>query len=520
MTDKPWEKYGGPRAKRGPWEKFAKPKTGVVDQATSGLNEGLAQFAGMPVDIATSVINGMTDRPIYKTEGDYGAFLRGEGPEPRFVEDGRTGGITAPVGGSGMMLDAIDPFISDTAPQTAGQRYARRGGQEIGFGVPAALTGAALPGATAARSAMPAYMGASLAGDIGAGVAGQTSQEVMPGNQYADIVASLLGSAAGSVTASRMTPEYGPVPTREDIGRMADERWQAVKSNPATLTPDALARLEGDVRNSLPKSQLAPNRYPNAFGAADDMKMLENPTVYDVEELRRIIGDTVAGNPQESRVGMDMKRAVSDFQGQIKPEDVTGDMGNVVDDLAAARNYSARGYRADAVLNKEQRGQTRAATTGTGGNEVNATRQNIRTLFDKERDPTLRGKAQGFTPDEMAQMERVVFGDTKQNIARLLGRLSPTSGALPMMTTGIGGASGLTAAMTTGNPLYAIPTAVAGIGAVAKSAAEGMTRKEIAKLLATIQAGGKLPPSVTRDAAKMAIIQQLLTTPAQQDQAQ
>jgi hypothetical protein len=519
MTDKPWEKYGGPRAKRGPWEKFAKPKTGVVDQATSGLNEGLAQFAGMPVDIATSVINGMTDRPIYKTEGDYGAFLRGEGPEPRFVEDGRTGGITAPVGGSGMMLDAMDPFISDTAPQTAGQRYARRGGQEIGFGVPAALTGAALPGATAARSAMPAYMGTSLAGDAGAALAGQTAQEVSPGNQYADIVASLLGSAAGSVTASRMTPEYGPVPTREDIGRMADERWQSVKSNPATLTDPALGQLKADVNAALPTSQLAPNRYPNAFGAAKDMDLLSSPTLYDVEELRRIVGDTVAGDPKEARVGSQMKRAISEYLGKVEAKDVTGgNVDGVVDDLAAARDYSARGYRADAVLNKEQRGQTRAATTGTGGNEVNATRQNIRTIYDKERDPTLSGKRQGFTPDEMAQMERVVMGTPTQNIARMLGRMAPTSGALPMMSMGWGGAAGAAGAVATGNPLLAIPAIAGGVGFAAKAAAEGMTRKEIAKLLATIQNGGALPKSVTRDAAKMAVVQQLLSTAAQGQQ--
>ncbi len=159
------------------------------------------------------------------------------------------------------------------------------------------------------------------------------------------------------------------------------------------------------------------------------------------------------------------------------------------------------------------RAETRAATTGTGGNEVNATKQNIRTLFDKERDPTLRGARAGYTPDEMKAMEGVVMGDAKSNIARLLGRMAPSSGALPLVATGYGGAGGIGMAGLTGNPYLAIPALAGGIGEISKALAEKMTKGQIDDLMATILNSGKNPgPSAARTATKQAIVQQLLST--------
>jgi hypothetical protein len=199
--------------------------------------------------------------------------------------------------------------------------------------------------------------------------------------------------------------------------------------------------------------------------------------------------------------------------GGLKPADLQGGSADeTLDALSAARRTTHQTKKADAVLNKEMRAETRAATTGTGGNEVNATRQNIRALFDKERDPTLRGKRSGYTPDEMKAMERVVMGDTKSNIARLLGRMAPSSGALPLVATGYGGAGGIGMAGLTGNPLLALPAIAGGVGEISKAAAEKMTKDQIAELLATIMNQGKAPgKSAARTATERAIINQMLS---------
>lgn len=504
MTDpvlKPWEKRATSKAAK-PWEKYGlangKGLTGAmggVEQFGAGLNEGLAGFAGTPVDLMTSAINFGTSG-INKLAGT-------EIPQ-----------ITDPVGGSGTFRSIMDPVISDRQPENTVERYLRRGGQEVGFGVPAALTGAAIPGYGAvAREAFVPYMAASTAGDVGAGIGGQTAQEIAPGNATADLIASMIGGAGGAGLAAAFTPKLEAVPTLDDLKRKNAADWQKVRAAPETLTDNATAGLDNAVRDSLPTSQLADEAYPNAFGMADKMAVLKNPSIYDVEEARRIIGDRVAASPQEARVGVEMKRSIEDYLSTLKPTDLQGGTADdTLDALSAARKGTHQVKKAEAVLNKEMRAETRAATTGTGGNEVNATRQNIRALFDKERDPTLRGARQGFTPDEMAAMSGIVSGDAKSNIARLLGRLSPNSGALPLMASG-GGLATAAAGLATGNPLMTLAAAPSMVGMVAKSGAESMTKDQIAKLMATILNGGKTPAkSAARAATQRAIVEQLLST--------
>ena len=470
-------------------------KTSLPEQVGSGTSEGIAGALGTPVDLMAGALN-LGSRGINAVAGT------------------QLPPIENPIGGSGTFQKLLSPFISDVPPQTTAQRYGRRIGREVGYDAVAGPLALAAPViGTAARANLPAYAATSLASDVGAGVAGQTSREIAPQNDMADFWASLLGGGGAGLAASRAMPEYGPVPTREQNGTIANAKWAAVKAAPETLTDAATARLTGDVRAALPTGQLAPDAYPNAFRMAGKMGKLQNPTVYDVEELRRLFGDAVASNPQESRVGVSMKKATEDYLNRIAPSDMTG--GNpsaAVADLRQARELSSRNFRYDAIANKEMRGESRAATTGTGGNEVNAIRQNVRTIYDKEMDPTLRGQRQGFKPAEMEQMKKVVFGTGPQNLARLAGRMAPTSGALPMMATGYGGMAGILASGAGAGPMAAIPALAGGVGFLGKAIAESMTQKEIRKLLDTIASGGKLTPSTGRKASEAAVLQQLLTS--------
>jgi hypothetical protein len=491
-------------------------QTNLAEQVGSGTSEGVAGFLGTPVDLMTGLINGLAPRNPYQ---DAGTTLEGG---VKLKEVGAQPAVSAPVGGSDTFTKMLSPFISQTPPQTMMQRYGRRAGQEIGYGVPAAATLGMAPALRPAMAAAPGtYMATSMAGDMGSAVAGQTSQEIAPGNQTADFISSLLGGGAASLAAASMTPAYNPTPTRQDIATQANDAWDKVRAAPEALTPQATDDLRAKVRAALPTSQLAETGYPQAFEMSKKMDVLDRPTIWDVEDLRQIIGDKVAGDPKESRVGMGMKSAISDYLGRLTPNDVTtpstvmnADPGAAIDNLTRARDLSARGHRADAILNKEMRGERRAATSGTGGNEVNAIRQNIGALLDKERDPTLRGQRAGFKPSELDQMKDIVFGTTATNEGRRFGRLAPTSGAFPMAATGIGGFTGLAGIAAGGSPLLAVPAAVGGVGLLAKGAAETITQSQIKKLLATILSGGNLTPSPAREAAKAAILQQLLSSAA------
>lgn len=128
---------------------------GLYERGMSGVNEGQAHLAGAPVDLTTAALNA----------GARGVNnLFGTNLQP----------IENPVGGSGTFKNLMDPFIVDRGPSTTAEKYARRIGTEIGFGVPIALGTAAVPGAgAAARANLPAYLGVSTTSDVRAGAGGQ-----------------------------------------------------------------------------------------------------------------------------------------------------------------------------------------------------------------------------------------------------------------------------------------------------------------------------------------------------------
>lgn len=482
-------------------------QTGVIDQLGSGVNEGLASFLGLPVQAATGVVNAL-QTPELRLKTDDGLNVIGaEMTSPKPI-------VEKPVGGTETFLNALSPLISDAQPQGIGQRYARRIGQEVGFGVPASMVGARLPGMGPAIDAFPAYVGASAAGDVGAAIGGQTSREIAPNSDTADLIASMIGGGAGAYAASKMTPRLENTPTLDEIKAREADRWRKVENSNVQLTPQAEQEYLGKLRQRLTDSRATnPNLFPRANATIDDIAGNPNRTLYGIEEDRRLMGRNVAGNADEARVGVAMKKEIDDYLKSLDSTKVQGaDPQQAVDDAVAARELTSRRSRAEEIINKEMRGETRAATSGTGGNEVNAIRQNIRTVYDRERDPTLKGKRVGYKPDELAAMEKVVNGSTGSNLARLIGRMAPTSGALPLMATGWGGAAGIGAAMAGANPLAALPAFAGGIGFAGKSAAEGITKRQIDDLLKTILNGGKAPSmSAARNASTRAIIEQLLT---------
>lgn len=148
--------------------------------------------------------------------------------------------------------------------------------------------------------------------------------------------------------------------------------------------------------------------------------------------------------------------------------------------------------KSEQIAEALMKGERRAATSGTGGNEVNAIRQNIRAILDSPK------KRAGYTADELEAMEKIARGSAATNTLRGLGKLSPTTGALQQFTGG-----GLYAgAAATGNPLLAIPPTV---GFLAKAGAEGITNSQVKSLQELIRNGGPLAKKTLSGGQRSAI---------------
>ena len=473
-------------------------ETSIVDQFGSGLNTGLARFAGFPVDMATMAINGATQ-----------GINRVAGTDIPAIEN--------PIGGSQVVIDGMaqhTPLVSQMPPQNAAQRYARRGGEEIGFGLPAAaLTGGTSTVMGKAAQASPgAYFASSIAGDTGAAIAGQTAREIAPESHTADILASMAGGIGAGALAASVTRSQPPIRTREDLQREIDAAYAQTQG--AELTPDAQQALTDRLWARLELEGGDALSHRKAHNQISRIEKNPRQDVYGVEQGRRQISKYVARNADEAPMGMSLMDEIDDYLKSLGPDDLmTGPHRNgpspqeAVEALHRGRRLAHQGFKYDEVANAQEMAQIAAEQ---GQNKVTATQREIGNIFKGEVDARKAHKSGGYTPDELAAMQEVARPGAGQRALRTVGQMSPTNGALPSLLTGGMGISGATAAFASGNPWLYATVAPPFAGAVANQTAARAQGQKVKGLLEVILEGGAKPKRAGSEAVHAAIVNQLL----------
>lgn len=449
-----------------------KQETNLITQSMSGLNEGLANLAGLPVDMVTGGLN-LASKGINRATG---------------VDLGQ---IENPVGGSQGLLqeDGMGAFVTDVPPQTTAQRVGRRVGQEVGASLPMAAAilgrtatagGGVLNEMTRAAQANPGrYAAAEAAGAIGSGGGAAIANEAFPGNPYAELAGQLMG---GGAAVAAMTPPRGRAPSMDELRTRQSAAYDAVDTSPARLAQSARDRVVSGVQDAATQSNMDEILHPRAARVSGRMNELEpTPSISEVDRARRVVARDVAGSPDrgERAIGISMREALDREMSGLSPQDVTGtsDPQALIRALGEGRDMTRRILKSEMLQEALTKAEDRAATSGTGGNLVNAQRQNVRAILDS---PT---KRRGFSQDEIKTMRDFVRGGTGENLLRILGRFSPTAGYLPA-------AFGAGSAAAFGIP-GAIPSA---IGMTAKGGAEAIASKNLEKLAELIRNGAPLDP--------------------------
>ena len=227
------------------------------------------------------------------------------------------------------------------------------------------------------------------------------------------------------------------------------------------------------ISSRMDAERLNPRLQPGSAGIMD--AILQDSSgpmrIEDIENLRRMTTQNLpaTATPADRRLA------------GIMTDEITSYLDNLDDPVADALREGRTAYRrasaANAVTEASDKATRRAARTGTGGNEINATRQNISALIDNPR------KARSFTADERAAMDGIVRGTTEQNALRKLSRFAPSSGGLSSML-GIGGAMA--------SPAVALPIMAVTEGA--KALGENSTRRSIEALLQSLAPDRVLRP--------------------------
>lgn len=367
-------------------------------------------------------------------------------------------------GSAGFGADVVGSVVAPMAIASKGATLAGR----LGTG---AMTGAK---GVAARAGLLGLEGSGYGAlgavghdtDIGAGAAIGAAGGAA-GSVIGDAVSAGLTKAASLIKGKPKIPDLSSLKEAEDAAYKASEKAGVI------VKPEGVQALSADIKAKLADFGYDPALQPRVAPVLSRLDDLSNGniTLKGIHTLRKIAGNAAISQDKSERAAAGMViDSIDNFLENLGPESVlVGDKLTGPKALKEAISLGRRVRKNEAFLNAVNSAELRAASTGSGGNVENATRQNVRRLLEKGR---------GYTGDEKAAMEELIRGTPGQNFLRLAGKLSPKGNGL-MAALGVGGAMV--------NPTFGVAS-LAGLGA--KSLADRGVRQGVEALDALIRSGG------------------------------
>jgi len=248
-----------------------------------------------------------------------------------------------------------------------------------------------------------------------------------------------------------------------------DAAYAAAKQSGATYAARQFNAFKTGLQQSLAASSLNPLRHPKAASMLDDIKRVTgDQTLESLDQLRQVIYRDVASasDQSEARLGKQMIKALDAFI-ESNPA------GSAA--IKTARDLNTRVKKIEAVSNAAESAALQNGARYFGGNEANAVRQKLRPFID----PTAAKKIGNLTPDEAAQLKKVVIGTPVQNALRNVSFFAPNR-----MGGQIAGMMGI--------PTMGLSTAVLPAGALAQTISTGMTKKQLDDLIKLMASGGNI----------------------------
>lgn len=277
------------------------------------------------------------------------------------------------------------------------------------------------------------------------------------------------------------------IPTAEQLKAAGGAGYDAARGMGVDYSADAVKSMADDITQSLEGNGIFAELAPKTFSL---LSRLKEPPAGSVASLDNVITlrkslQQAAGdfnNPTEAKAASGAIEVLDRMLGQPDPASVVAGpaaaAGAVYKDANA--NYAA-GKRSDTITGAEERADLNAAVNNSGNNIGNQLRQRARDILVNKK------LARGFTEEELADIEAVAKGTATANRLRSVGTLLGGGGGLGReITAAIGGGLGGGLGLFTGGPVGGMAGAAAGatvlplVGAIARKASAGMTRKQLA----------------------------------------
>lgn len=308
-------------------------------QNTSGINEGLANMLGTPVDLANSLLIAPAMHGINAVAGT--DFQPAQ--QPFLGSDS----IKRMMGG------AIKPQTNDK-----GKQFSRRVFQELGA---AALPVAGLAG----RAVQPLRM---LAGEtamsLGSGVGAATAQQVAPGNPLAEMAGQLLGAGSVSGLSRLGRRAITPMTVPAERQAMADSlRQEGVELSAGQTTGSkGLQYAESELGGS--RATALNERQAEQFTRASLRRAGVNatratPDVMDdaFTDIGQQFDGLAARNVLDidTRLRNELRQAVQEYDSVVPPAMRSPIIQRIANDFAPAQNVAVPGAGYQALRSRLER---------------------------------------------------------------------------------------------------------------------------------------------------------------------
>jgi len=374
--------------------------------------------------------------------------------------------------------DMLDP---------SGPDYNRRHGGSLVTGMADAIGGAVTaPGRVARGEIQMTDPATGHVSDEGIGTGVEMAAALSPTSPAANLVGRGAQAGARALERPALPPpasafpkgapkaaaEAGQTLSRDEIKQASQQAYKASEDSGVFIKPHAVQRMSSEIKNDFAEFGYKPRLAPKVAGFLDDLDAAvadgQTHTLKSMDMLRQEAGLIMRSTePAEREIGRQVLKKIDKHLDTLNERDVLegGDLAKGIKSLREAQSLWKTQKKSEIIQTAVQRAEDRTTTSGSGGNIDNNLRQQLRRIVESPR------LSRSFSRKEITAMRAIMRGSKVQDVARLLGKLSPEGNGLMAMLH-------LIAAPASG--YLSVPAA--GVGIAAKRYADSVTPKRIAKL--------------------------------------
>lgn len=316
----------------------------------------------------------------------------------------------------------------------------------------------------------PGGMATKVGGAVLSGVLSEGAGELTKGTKaepFARIGGGILGGATAGVAASETQAARlsAGLPSKAAIKADATAAYDAIAKAKLQATQHSVDVLSKDIQASLDADLIVPASAPRTFRAIEQLEK-GGGDVAQMMAIREKLGKIGPQEGTDYAAASHVRDRIDQFIETLDPSEVVvGDPKFTSQTLERAR-ASWKSYKQLDTLDRiGEEAEHRAASTGTGANQINTIRQNVRKILDSDK------KSRGFSAEAKEQMERIVMGTWATNRARWASKFAPSG----VVSTGFGVLAGEAAGPGVG-------TAVAAGGLLGRYLGEYLTKRQLRQL--------------------------------------